>query len=96
MAYFNYSNDALHAFQAVSDVIDMHERNETITEEYIDGCDYRSNIYRAIVLPRYDIESGQTHTLNKEGLLQYAALIDALGLSDMPGFAEIAARIRAL
>jgi len=95
-SYFIYSNDALHAYHAVNEIINMHGRNETITEEQIDGCEYRSNIYRAIVLPRYDIESGQTYTINKEGLLQYTALIDSLGLSDMPGFAEIAARIRAL
>jgi hypothetical protein len=96
VAYFNYSNDALHAFQAVSDVIDMYSRNKTIAAEHIDGCDYRANIYRAIVLPRYDIESGETYELNIAGLQQFVALIDALNLSDMPGFTEIAARIRDL
>jgi hypothetical protein len=96
-AYFKYSNDALHAFQAVNDVINMHERNEIITEEQVDSNEYRSNIYRAIALPKNDIVSGATYELNTEGLLQFCDMVDALGLSgDMPGFTEIATRIRAL
>jgi len=96
-AYFNSSNDALHAFQAVSDVMDMIGRNETITKEHVNGCDYRSNIYRSIVLPKNDVASGQEYAINREGLIQFAELVDALGLADeMPGFKSIAARIHAL
>jgi hypothetical protein len=94
--YFGYDADVFSTYHAVNEILDLHERNATITEAHICSSSYRDNINYSVALPRQDVAAGLTYEVNKTGLNQFCDLIESLGLSDMDGFTALRNRIRAL
>jgi hypothetical protein len=94
--YFGYDADVFSTYHAVNEILDLHEKNETITESHICSSSYRDHINYSVALPRQDVAAGLTYEVNKTGLNQFCDLIESLNLSDMDGFTDIKNRIRAL
>jgi hypothetical protein len=95
-SYFGDESDALRTYHDISALLDVYDRKEIITEKHIYARGYHSYAGREIVSPKYDIENGETYEINRAGLVQFCELVEAFNLGDMPGFEQIASRIRAL